>query len=103
MVKSVWLLSVPRVKTEVTCPGTPVGTTARPGTPCNACATLMYSLFSRSSWVMTVEEVAVVSIGCALRVAAVTSMVGSCFTEEGAVDSVAAVGCGSVAEGAGLA
>src|SRR5271156_2350419 len=80
MVKSVMLLSVPRVKTEVICPGTPEGTTATPGTLINAWATLMYWLFSKSSWVITVVEVAVVSGGCAFRVAAVTTMVGSCVT-----------------------
>jgi hypothetical protein len=80
MVKSVMLLSVPRVKTEVTCPGTPEGTTATPGTLINAWATLVYWLFSKSSCVMTVVEVAVVSTGCVFRVAAVTTMMGSCVT-----------------------
>jgi hypothetical protein len=80
------------MNTDVTWPGAPVGTTATPGTVANACATLMYWPLSRSSLVRTVEEVAVVSMGCALRVAAVTSMVGSCFT----------VAAGGAAEGVGL-
>lgn len=70
-----WLLSVPRRKTDVAWPGVPFRATTRPGTLASASASVVNFCSSMAVRVITETLAAVFSTGSSVRVA-VTTKVG---------------------------